>query len=389
MFRVRRRSTTRTLKFASVALLAVSLVYVPTSAGAGSIAETQKQIADLSAALSRQEARSETTSNEYDADKANLASIGSDILTLQGKETQKRAAIVVTQRKLVTAVVLAYVLGAAESQIISIFNQNVTKSDARNVYQDQVIGDLNKLEATYQREKSSLQSTVARVAAQRARAAHATYEMKSLLEANIALQNQTQATLATVKGRLRVEIINYEIQAGTEAAKADNVAGEEQAITAASAVGGQTAANEVIQAIQAASKTITIAEVAGSAQGDKAVREAESQIGVPYVWGGETPRVGFDCSGLVQWAWDQAGISLPRTTEEQWPDMLHVTLTQLQPGDLLFYYNLDGDHEVDHVVMYVGSGPWGVDTTIAAAHTGTDVALAPLFTAGLIGAARP
>ncbi len=389
MFRVRRRSTTRTLKFASVALLAVSLVYVPTSAGAGSIAETQKQIADLSAALSRQEARSETTSNEYDADKANLASIGADILTLQGKETQKRAAIVVTQRKLVTAVVLAYVLGAAESQIISIFNQNVTKSDARNVYQDQVIGDLNKLEATYQREKSSLQSTVARVAAQRARAAHATYEMKSLLEANIALQNQTQATLATVKGRLRVEIINYEIQAGTEAAKADNVAGEEQAITAASAVGGQTAANEVIQAIQAASKTITIAEVAGSAQGDKAVREAESQIGVPYVWGGETPRVGFDCSGLVQWAWDQAGISLPRTTEEQWPDMLHVTLTQLQPGDLLFYYNLDGDHEVDHVVMYVGSGPWGVDTTIAAAHTGTDVALAPLFTAGLIGAARP
>jgi peptidoglycan DL-endopeptidase CwlO len=389
MFRVRRRSTTRTLKFASVALLAASLLYVPTSAGAGGIAEARKQIADLSAALSRQEARSETTSNEYDADKANLASISADIVTLQGKETQKRAAIVVTQRKLVTAVVLAYVLGAAESQIISIFNQNVTKSDARNVYQDQVIGDLNKLEATYQREKSSLQSTVARVAAQRARASHATYEMKSLLEANIALQNQTQATLATVKGRLRVEIINYEIQAGAEAAKADNVAGEEQAITAASAVGGQTAANEVIQAIQAASKTITIAEVAGSAQGDKAVREAESQIGVPYVWGGETPRVGFDCSGLVQWAWDQAGISLPRTTEEQWPDMLHVTLTQLQPGDLLYYYNLDGDHEVDHVVMYVGSGPWGVDTTIAAAHTGTDVALAPLFTAGLIGAARP
>jgi hypothetical protein len=55
----------------------------------------------------------------------------------------------------------------------------------------------------------------------------------------------------------------------------------------------------------------------------------------------------------------------------------------------LFYYNLDGDNEVDHVVMYVGSGPWGVDTTIAAAHTGTDVALAPLFTAGLIGATRP
>jgi cell wall-associated NlpC family hydrolase len=154
-------------------------------------------------------------------------------------------------------------------------------------------------------------------------------------------------------------------------------------------VGGQSAANLVIEAIQEAVQTVTIAEVAGTAQGAKAVAEAESQIGVPYVWGGETPRVGFDCSGLVQWAWTQAGIAIPRTTESQWPDMLHVTLTDLQPGDLLFYFNLDGDHEVDHVVMYVGSGPWGVDTTIAAAHTGTDVALAPLFTAGLIGAARP
>jgi cell wall-associated NlpC family hydrolase len=69
--------------------------------------------------------------------------------------------------------------------------------------------------------------------------------------------------------------------------------------------------------------------------------------------------------------------------------MVHVPLTALQPGDLLYYFNLDGDNEVDHVVMYVGSGPWGVDTTIAAAHSGTDIELAPLFTAGLIGATHP
>ena len=61
----------------------------------------------------------------------------------------------------------------------------------------------------------------------------------------------------------------------------------------------------------------------------------------------------------------------------------HIPLTQLQPGDLLFYYNLDGDHEVDHVVMYAGSGPWGTSTIIAAAHTGTNVSLAPIFTFGL------
>jgi cell wall-associated NlpC family hydrolase len=110
---------------------------------------------------------------------------------------------------------------------------------------------------------------------------------------------------------------------------------------------------------------------------------------VPYVWGGETPGVGFDCSGLVQWAWGKAGIAIPRTTETQWPAMEHVSLNKLQPGDLLFYYNLDGDHEVDHVVMYVGSGPYGTSTIIAAAHTGTNVGYEPLFTFGLVGAARP
>jgi cell wall-associated NlpC family hydrolase len=64
-------------------------------------------------------------------------------------------------------------------------------------------------------------------------------------------------------------------------------------------------------------------------------------------------------------------------------------LNQLRPGDLLYYYNLDGDNTVDHVVMYVGSGTWGTNTIIAAAYTGTNIATAPIFTFGLVGAARP
>jgi cell wall-associated NlpC family hydrolase len=371
-----------------VALIA-SWTVVPSPAGALTIAQTQAEIANLSAALSQQEKTSEITSNKYDAEKADLASIDSNIANLQGLEVQKHAAILVTSKKLVTAVVRAYVLGAADAQILSLFNQNVVRSDATKVYQDQVIGNLNKLKNTYTRQKLSLQSTVAKVAVQRHKAANTTYELKALLGENIRLEDSTQATLTSAKGVLKGEIIAYEIQAGVAAAKDKNTAGEEEAIAAASAVGGQNAANEVISAIQAAIAKPTIIEVAGSAQGNEAVAWAKREIGVPYVWGGETPGVGFDCSGLVQWAWGKAGVAIPRTTETQWPVMTHVTLQDLQPGDLLFYYNLDGDHEIDHVVMYVGSGPWGVDTTIAAAYTGTDVALAPLFTAGLFGEARP
>jgi peptidoglycan DL-endopeptidase CwlO len=403
MLRVRRRSTTRNLSLLLVAALSGLWLVVPSPADARSITQTQKAMADLSAALARQEQRSETSANEYDADEANLASINGNITTLDAnianlkvKEAKKRAQVAVTKKKVVVAVVRAFVLGASESQMLSLFNQNVNRSDAEKIYQDQVIGNLDALEAKLQREKSSLEHTVAKVAAQRARVAsqrdkaqQQTYAMQVLLKANVALENQTSTELANVTAQYRVQIINYEIQVGVEAAKDKNTAGEEQAVTAASAVGGQNAANAVIQAEQQAASTTSIAEVAGTAQGLAAVKAAESQIGVPYVWGGETPGVGFDCSGLVQWAWAKAGITIPRTTETQYPALLHVVPTDLQPGDLLFYFNLDDDNEVDHVVMYVGSGPFGVDTTIAAAHTGTDVAYAPFFSAGFIGAARP
>jgi cell wall-associated NlpC family hydrolase len=213
--------------------------------------------------------------------------------------------------------------------------------------------------------------------------------MSQLLSLNIYNTNTTRDTLNKMTVALKGEIIAYEIQQGVIAAKEHNLAAEETAITAASAVGGQKAANTVTEAIQQASQTVTLVNVGSTAQGLAAVHYAEREIGVPYVWGGETPGVGFDCSGLVQWAWAQAGIQIPRTTESQYPAMVHVTLNDLEPGDLLFYYNLDGDNAVDHVVMYVGSGPWGSSTVIAAAHTGTNVDFAPVFTNGLIGAARP
>jgi cell wall-associated NlpC family hydrolase len=359
------------------------------AAHASSISQTQVMIEDLTNRLSRLEKTSEITSNQYDADRVKLAMITANIKKLQGQERTKRAAIKVTQKALVKDIVRAYVLGASDAQILALFNDNATQIGARGVYENVVIGNLNQLKHTYQKQKLSLDSTIRLVGVQRVDAGKQTYDMSQLLSLNIYNTNTTRDTLNKMTKALRVEIIAYEIQQGVIAAKEHNLAAEETAITAASAVGGQKAANAVTEAIQQASQTVTLVDVGSSAQGLAAVSYAEHEIGVPYVWGGETPGVGFDCSGLVQWAWAKAGIQIPRTTESQWPDLVHVTLNDLEPGDLLFYYNLDGDHTVDHVVMYVGTGPWGSSTVIAAPYTGTDVSLEPVFTAGLIGAARP
>src|SRR5208337_1053264 len=87
--------------------------------------------------------------------------------------------------------------------------------------------------------------------------------------------------------------------------------------------------------------------------GQIAVNAAQSQRGVPYVWGGATPGEGFDCSGLTMWSWDQAGVSLAHGATEQYFEIQHVSMSDLQPGDLIFF----GDaYLLYHVVMYIGGG---------------------------------
>lgn len=81
------------------------------------------------------------------------------------------------------------------------------------------------------------------------------------------------------------------------------------------------------------------------------ITEALSQIGRPYLYGGATP-AGFDCSGLVQYSYAQAGIALPRTTAEQIDAGEKIPMRDAEPADLLFYHIDDGLH----VAIYLGDG---------------------------------
>lgn len=80
----------------------------------------------------------------------------------------------------------------------------------------------------------------------------------------------------------------------------------------------------------------------------KAVRAALSQLGVPYVWGGTSPGVGLDCSGLTQFAYGEGGLEIPRTSREQDIGAEVPSADQLLPGDLVCWEG--------HVAMYIGNG---------------------------------
>jgi cell wall-associated NlpC family hydrolase len=105
---------------------------------------------------------------------------------------------------------------------------------------------------------------------------------------------------------------------------------------------------------------------------------AFSELGTPYVWGGTGPGV-FDCSGLTQYSWAHAGVAIPRVAADQDSWTVPVPLSQLLPGDLVFY----GSTDIHHVGMYIGDG-----LMINAPHTGDVVRVSPIWWSDLAGFGR-
>ena len=96
---------------------------------------------------------------------------------------------------------------------------------------------------------------------------------------------------------------------------------------------------------------------AGGVRGEDVVRTAESKVGTPYVWGGESmAEGGFDCSGLMQWAYEQHGLELPRVSRDQAKAGREVSAAEARPGDLVYF---ERPHpRPDHIGMYAGNGEW-------------------------------
>ncbi len=112
--------------------------------------------------------------------------------------------------------------------------------------------------------------------------------------------------------------------------------------------------------------------------GGPAVAYALSKVGNGYVFGAAGPSV-FDCSGLTMAAWSQAGVSLPHSSSAQYSSGRHISESELQPGDLVFYYS-----PISHVGMYIGGGK-----IVNALNPGAGVVISGLHDMPFSGAVRP
>ncbi|WP_393951215.1 NlpC/P60 family protein [Lysinibacillus sp. PWR01] len=144
------------------------------------------------------------------------------------------------------------------------------------------------------------------------------------------------------------------------------------------------AATPVVQATQnnggGEPQKIIVGSGAGTVSSGDAISTAKQFLGRPYVWGGSNPSTGFDCSGLVQWSYKQAGVSLPRTASQQYLATQRVSASEARVGDLVFFSYGSG---VAHVGIYLGN-----NTMIDAQNNGVVIESLDWWNQYLVGFGR-
>jgi peptidoglycan DL-endopeptidase CwlO len=388
----------------SLVTVGATIVVTSPTVGADSVASARAKAAAIAASLAAAQNKMSALGQQYDAARDQLGQVESDIAATKAAVAQKQRQVGHDKAVLVDAAVTAYVSDGSAVADNPLFSSNEKKHGAANVYSQIASGDLEEAVANLDTAKNKLSAQQAQLTVQEKQAQGAVTSEQVAMAANQLVEQQQSAALAQENGEIATLVVQQQQAQAAAAARA----AQARIAAAAAAQATRIAAQKAVAAAPPTSSTGASSTNGGGGGSGRsngggsssaptpyvplpvapggvgAVAAAETQLGVNYVWGGESPGVGFDCSGLVQWAWRQAGVSLPRTSGGQFAATTPVSIADLEPGDLLFY----GPSGSDHVAMYVGGG-----MMIEAPETGEVVHITPLRLGGygesFAGAGRP
>ncbi|RDI73677.1 NlpC/P60 family [Gaiella occulta] len=249
------------------------------------------------------------------------------------------------------------------------------------------------------RERVALRrQQLAKARAQQAEIVRRRAAEKAAIESKLA---ERKRLLASVQGEVRRLLAQERVRQAELRRQAEIRLAQEQAAAAAAArqaaaaqarANAEAGANEVAPqaaadavppggAAAAPDAQIPAPPPADAGKGAQVVAIAMQYLGVKYVWGAASPSVGFDCSGLTMYVFNQVGVSLPHYAAAQYAMGVPVSKADLQPGDLVFFRGLG------HMGIYIGGG-----NMIHAPHTGDVVKITPLsdpyYVANWVGARR-
>jgi cell wall-associated NlpC family hydrolase len=417
--RVLRRGVARTaLRAGGVAVAAaLALGLTPSVAEATPRRPSDTQIAQAKAAADAVAARISDLSGRLTAaqDAADEAHASSAIALDEYQGTQN-AYLIAQQEAEAAAAAAAQAtadLGVARTQVIAFARRSymqgstwsgaaalITAADpgelveraalleAAGAHRSDVLGEVTVLQAKAAEADAVAQATVQTAATLQEQAAA---ELEVAKAAEISAREQA-AALGTEQAQLQTELTAAQGELQTlvgERAAADRMAQVTRPVAA------PTPPPAGIPAAPAGNQTEAGAGDTSAAQ--RAIDAAKAYLGTPYAWGGGGTRgpgpgedpdedvIGFDCSGLTQYAYGRAGISIPRNSRAQYASLPKVSSDDLRPGDLVFWAtNVSSPGTIHHVAIWLGG-----DSILEAPESGSVVRITGMRWRGFIGAVRP
>lgn len=352
-------------------------------AAADQIAAERAQAAAITANIQATEAQIQTLTGQVTAADYQLAQLSAQIQASQRQISADHAVVSKDESTLRVQAIADYTTSGTTNQVTEMFSSNVNTTGIRSEYSSIATGNVTTTVDDLQTAQSRLQATQNALKAQQTKATATRNSLQQAEDQASNLEARDRTTLDSVNSTIQ-RLVTQQQEAAAAAAKAAATAAFEAKVS-------QAQQAQAAQAAAAAASTQAVGSSSGGGGGSVgysaapappsvggalgAVQAAEGEVGVPYVWGGNTP-AGFDCSGLVQWAYAQVGISLPHYSGAQYDDTTQIPLADIEPGDLLFY----GPGGDEHVAMYVGNGemieaPYtGASVWITGVRTGPDFA---------------
>jgi cell wall-associated NlpC family hydrolase len=361
-----------------LALLMVP-VFLPGSASADAVSDKRAQAQQIAAKLDDLEQKQSILDEKYNEATIGLDSANKEVAAAQKRVDETNAQLEASSAQLREYAVSAYMTGNDTQALDAILTSDAQEATQKRSYLEAASGNKRDLMDKLSADKQKADEEIAQLNEAKAKAqgqADAIKSAKADADAAAAeqksLNDQVQGELATLVAQARAAAAQAQAQAASA-----KLAAAQAAAPAAKRVSNPTQP-KAPTGPSGPTGPIDPGDGSGTPGAATAIAAARSVLGAPYVWAAAGPNA-FDCSGLVMWAWGKAGRSLPHSSAAMWSSTRHVSLSALQPGDLIFYGS-----PVHHVALYIGGG-----SIVHAPHAGSYVQVASInYWSDIAGAGR-
>jgi len=359
-------------------------VFMPGSASADAVSDKRAEAQQIASKLDQLEMKLSALDEKYNEATMGLKSANDDIDAAQKQVDETNAQLDSTTKDLQKYAVQAYMTGNDTQTFDAILTSDANEATQKRSYLEAASGSkqdlLDRLSADQQKadeQMKLLNAAKAKAQGEADAIKNAQADADAAVAEQKSLHDQAQGELATLVDQARAAEA-----AAQQAAAAKKIAAAVAAAPTATRVSTPTTPKVTgptgPTGPTAPTGPVDPGDGTGTPGAAIAIAAARSVLGAPYVWAAAGPN-SFDCSGLVMWAWSKAGRSLPHSSAAMWSSTRHVSLSALQPGDLIFYGS-----PVHHVALYIGGG-----SIIHAPHTGSYVQVASIsYWSDIAGAGR-